>query len=224
MGSDRAQETIRVLRENITSGRWPVNSRIPTEAELMAELGVGRSTIREAVRSLANLGMLEPARSRGTFVRSRNPVSAVLSDFVTSHAIEDMLAVRRALEVEACQLAAANRSEDDLARLRAAHERDVSDDCSEQVERGTTPGHFHALIFEASGNRLLTDLYAGLMTSLRRSIREGKVTPGSGEKTRQLDHEALLAAIESGDVTAAAHRAAEHADRDLVVTSAALAP
>lgn len=224
MGSGRAQETIRVLRENITSGRWPVNSRIPTEAELMAELGVGRSTVREAVRSLANLGMLEPARSRGTFVRSRNPVSAVLADFVTAHTIEDMLVVRRALEVEACQLAAAQRSEDDLARLRAAHERDVTGESSEQVERGTTPGHFHALIFEAGRNRLLTDLYAGIMTSLRQSIREGKVAPGSDETERQHDHEALLAAIEAKDVIAAAHRAAEHADRDLVVTTPVPAP
>lgn len=71
----------------------------------MELLGVGRSTVREAVRTLANLGMVESLVSRGTYVRSRLPVSSVLSDFLAEFGVADLLAFRRALEVEAAQLA-----------------------------------------------------------------------------------------------------------------------
>ncbi|MET0931688.1 MAG: FCD domain-containing protein [Aeromicrobium sp.] len=216
MGSDRSRETLRRLRENITSGRWPLNSKIPTEPELMADLGVGRSTVREAVRSLSTLGMLEPARSRGTFVRSRSPVSMVLSDFVTHHSVVDILAVRRAFEIEACQLAAVHRTEDDLKRLSEAHERDVANDGSQVVERGRNPGQFHALMLEATQNTLLVDLYSGVMAGIRAAIEDGTITSGSDAAMRQHDHQAMLDAITDQDPSRAATAAAEHAARDLV--------
>ncbi|MET0468521.1 MAG: FCD domain-containing protein [Aeromicrobium sp.] len=216
MGSDRSRETLRRLRENITSGRWPLNSKIPTEPELMAELGVGRSTVREAVRSLSTLGMLEPARSRGTFVRSRNPVSVVLSDFVTHHSVVDILAVRRAFEIEACQLAAVHRTDDDLRRLSDAHERDIADDPSQTIERGRNPGQFHALMLESTQNTLLVDLYNGIMAGIRAAIEDGTIVSGSDAVMRQHDHQAMLDAIADRDPARAGVAAAEHAARDLV--------
>lgn len=216
MGSDRSRETLRQLRENITSGRWPLNSKIPTEPELMAELGVGRSTVREAVRSLSTLGMLEPARSRGTFVRSRNPVSVVLSDFVSHHSVVDILAVRRAFEIEACQLAATHRTEDDLKRLSDAHEHDVANDRSHVVERGRNPGQFHALVLEATHNTLLVDLYSGVMAGVRTAIGDGTVVSGSTNEMRQRDHQTILDAIVDRDAARAGQAAAEHAEHDLV--------
>ncbi|KHL14194.1 DNA-binding FadR family transcriptional regulator [Mumia flava] len=217
LGTERARETVRVLRDNITSGRWPVNSRIPTESELAAELGVGRSTIREAVRALANLGMLEPARSRGTFVRARNPVSSVLSDVVTQHTIDDVLAVRRALEVEAAELAAKNRTDDDLALLRSAHESDVAGASAQQIERGLTPGQFHALLFAAARNPFLAELYAGITAGLRTWMRDGSVAHAADTAQRHSDHAAILDAIAAQDPSAAAAAAAAHVARDLVV-------
>lgn len=219
MGSDRSRETLVKLRDNITSGRWPLNSKIPTEPELMAEFGVGRSTIREAVRSLASLGMLEPARSRGTFVRARTPVSMVLSDFMTHHDVTEILAVRRAFEVEACQLAASNRTDEDLRRLTEAHANDVTGDHSRAVERGRTPGQFHALMLEASKNTLLVDLYSGLMAGLRAALNDGTVISGSSDDVRRDDHQQMLDAIAAQDVLAAGLAAARHADHDLVPSS-----
>lgn len=71
VGSERARRTLTFLRQKITSGEWPINSKIPTEPELMRLLGVGKTTVREAARSLASLGILEPLPGIGTFVRSR---------------------------------------------------------------------------------------------------------------------------------------------------------
>lgn len=214
MGSERAQETVRRLQDHITSGRWPVNSRIPTESELAAELGVGRSTVREAVRSLAHLGMLEPAPGRGTFVRSLNPVREVLADFAAEHSWEDILVVRRALELQAAELAAKSHDTEGVARLRAAHEADLA---GAETDRDRTPGQFHAILVELSDNRLLSALYAGLTSALRHGVEAGEVRSGQDAAARHSQHAALLDAIESGDAAGAAAAAADHAARDLVV-------
>src|SRR5690625_2862093 len=119
-GTERARTTLAYLRRQITTGAWPVGERIPIEPELTEILGVGRSTVREAVRSLASIGMLETLPGRGTFVRSATPTSSVLSEFLTAYTLEELLSYRRALEVEAAQQAALHRSEEDIAALEAA--------------------------------------------------------------------------------------------------------
>ena len=215
MGSARAQQTVRRLQEAITSGRWPVHSKIPTEADLAAELGVGRSTIREAVRILAHLGMLEPAPGRGTFVRSLNPVRGMLTELAAAHSWADLLVVRKGLEVQAAELAARRADPEALSRLRAAHEADVSGGAD--AERGESPGQFHALVVEMAGNGLLAELYAGLMAALRTGVREGRLRGQQDAAARHGDHEALLAALAAGNPTAAAALWAAHAERDITL-------
>ena len=216
MGTKRARDTVHRLQADITSGRWPVNGRIPTEFELAAEYSVGRSTIREAVRSLAHLGMLEPAPGRGAFVRSLHPVRGLLSDFAATHTAADILEVRAALEGQAARLAAARARPEDLVRLRSAHEADLAGD--DLAERGSTPGQFHALLVEASGNLLLIELYAALMAAIRGGLKRHEIELCQGSHDRQLDHRALLSAIEAGEVVAAGAIAETHAKRDLVET------
>src|SRR5699024_294874 len=121
------------LRRQITTGAWVVGARIPIEPELAETLGVGRSTIREAVRSLASIGMLEALPGRGTFVRSSTPSSSVLSEFLTAYTLEELLSYRRALEVEAAQQAALHRTPEDVAALEAA--------VAQPVERAHCPAH-----------------------------------------------------------------------------------
>lgn len=217
MGSQRARGTVRRLQADITSGRWPINGKIPTEAELAAELGVGRSTIREAVRTLAHLGMLEPAPGRGTFVRSLNPVRSVLTDFAATHSWADILEVRKALEVQAAELAALRRTPEGLARLRAAHEADVAGDHG--AERGSTPGQFHALMVDLAGNALLAELYTALMNTLRKGVSSGRLSNQQDATARREEHAALLAALEAGDTDRAVEVAAEHACHDLRITA-----
>jgi len=215
MGSERARETVSRLQTDIMRGRWPVNSRIPTEADLAAELGVGRSTVREAVRSLAHLGMLEPAPGRGTFVRSLNPVQGVLSDFVAGHDWQDILAVRKALEVQAAQQAASEASDESIARLQAAYDADVEG--NDGTERGRSPGQFHALLVDLADNRLLSELYGVLLATLRNGVRDGYVRVGQDDVARRAEHGALLAAISARNPMAAAALAATHLDHDFVL-------
>ncbi|WP_427870219.1 FadR/GntR family transcriptional regulator [Leucobacter luti] len=219
-GSQKARDTLAYLRSRISSGEWPVGSPIPKEPELMELIGVGKSTVREAVRSLATLGMLKTVPGVGTFVQSRTPVSSILTAFLADQDLEEVLVYRRSLEIEAAQTAAVKRSDEQLAALRASYEASIDgsgtgDACPERCDDTTRPGSFHRLIVEASGSRLLLDLYTGVMAVLRDASLAGKVFLGTSRETMNHDHAALLAAIAGRDVRDAAHTMALHADRDL---------
>ncbi len=218
-GSQKAHDTLAFLRARISSGEWAVGELIPKEPELMELIGVGKSTVREAVRSLATLGMLQTVPGVGTFVRARTPVSSILSEFLADHDLEEVLVYRRSLEIEAAQTAAVRRSEEQLSALREsyrrsldAHERGIDGERCNDVGR---PDSFHRLIVEASGSRLLLDLYNGVMSTLNEAAARGRVFVGTTEETMLLDHGALLQAISQRNVRDTAHAMALHADRDL---------
>lgn len=221
-GTELARTTLAYLRGKIASGEWPIDSRIPIEPELMAELGVGKTTVREAVRSLASLGMLETLPGRGTFVRSRTPITQVLTEYLADYTLGEIQSYRRALEIEAVQLAAQHRTEDHLARMRdtLAFDMDadgyVDEDYPTEYEGGNPTSHFHMLIIEASGSRLLPGLYAGAMNAIRAEVDRGQVGYGATPELRHDDHARILDAITRRDVPGAAHAMALHVDRDLV--------
>lgn len=217
-GSARARETLRVLRAKITSGEWPMNERIPSEQELTEMLGVGRTTVREAVRSLATLGMLETIAGIGTFVRSRTPVSTLLVGLLGEFELADVLEYRRALEVEAARSAASRRTDEQLQALHAA-----------LVHHGTaweqrprylrTPGDFHAVVFASAHNALLSSLYAGVLGVLREGVSSGEAMATGDDTTREDGHRAVYEAIAAGDAEAAARAMAEHAGCSIVATA-----
>ena len=218
-GSLRARQTLAFLREKIVSGEWPINAKIPTESELVELLGVGKTTVREAVRSLSSLGMLEPMPGIGTFVRSTTPVSSALADQIADYSATEVLIYRRALEVEAARQASINRTEEALAALKQAHilETTPGTDYSLLPERGRTPGQFHSLIFKASASEILQNQYAGLLVALRRALENGEITMVKAAEQRQANHGQLLDAITRKDAGAAAEIMAEHTLHDLVL-------
>ncbi|QDB79102.1 FadR family transcriptional regulator [Georgenia wutianyii] len=220
-GTERARTTLAYLRRQITTGEWEVGARIPIEPELAETLGVGRSTIREAVRSLASIGMLETLPGRGTFVRSSTPTSAVLTEFLTAYTLEELLSYRRALEVEAAQQAALHRTPEDVAALEAA--------VAEHVARSHCPAfgsaegtarlaaRFHYLLFDAARNRLLASLYAGINERLATPGHVERLTHASDARTMQAEHERIVDAVRRGDFIDAVHAMADHMDNDLVI-------
>lgn len=73
-----SDQVIAELRNQITSGEWPVGSRIPTEPELVEQLGVARNTVREAVRALAHNGLLDIRQGSGTYVIATSELAGVM--------------------------------------------------------------------------------------------------------------------------------------------------
>lgn len=192
-------QVIDQLRAQVEEGTWPVGARIPTEPELASSLGVGRNTVREAIRALVHAGVLESRQGSGTYVRAQTELSGVVRRRVADATTRDVFEVRRALETEAARLAAARRTEADIAALRAALER-----CEKSWESGDVAAfaqadaEFHKVAVEASHNAVLIDIYA----ELGDAVRTGVATVAA-ESGRHVDHTPIVAAIEAGDVDAA---------------------
>lgn len=223
-GSERARTTLAFLRRKITTGEWPVGSRIPIEPELAEQTGVGRSTVREAVRSLATMGMLETLPGRGTYVRSAAPTSTLLNEFLSDFTLEEILSYRRALKIEAAQQAALHRTEEDVAALERAAEEAIG--CTHCPVLGFADGEdnafdsrFHRLVFDAAKNRLLAALYAGTNDRLRSPEHRGRLANLATGAEIEQDHARVLDAIRRRDFIDAVHAMVEHVDHDLVIVT-----
>jgi DNA-binding FadR family transcriptional regulator len=204
------EQVIDQLRQSVTSGEWPVGLRIPNEAVLVDSLGVGRNTVREAVRALAHAGLLEVRQGDGTYVRATSEVSGALRRLCGAE-LRDVLEVRRGLEVEGARLAAANRTPDDLTELRSLLDR--RDECRRDGRNddfARADAEFHLAVVRSSHNAILTELYRGLMETITASVAATTEAP-----VEIVDHGVLLEHVAAGDVEQATRTAGELLDRIL---------
>lgn len=197
-------QVIEQLRASVTGGEWPVDSRIPPEPELADALGVGRNTVREAVRALAHTGILEVRQGDGTYVRATSEVSGAVRRLCGSE-LRDVLQVRRCLEVEGARLAAAARTEEDLAQLQALLDcRDSHQQQGRHEDFVRADTDFHLAVVRSSHNPVLTELYCGLTEVVMASVATTSAKPVQSDQIR---HRGLVEAIAAGDVEAAGREA-----------------
>ncbi|MFB6819880.1 FadR/GntR family transcriptional regulator [Streptomyces sp. NPDC056347] len=205
-----ADQVIAQLRNQITSGEWPVGSRIPTEPELVEQLGVARNTVREAVRALAHNGLLDIRQGSGTYVVATSELAGVMHRRFASADPRHVAELRSTLESSAARLAAARRTERDLKQLDALMERrEVAWEAGDAEAFVAADATLHLAVVAASHNDVLTALYADLGDLLRDYLRDD-----IGHELRpenHMDHGRLVEAIRVGDGEAAAAEAASHA-------------
>ncbi|MEU2433967.1 FadR/GntR family transcriptional regulator [Streptomyces sp. NPDC007861] len=204
-----SDQVIAELRNQITSGEWPVGSRIPTEPELVEQLGVARNTVREAVRALAHNGLLDIRQGSGTYVVATSELAGVMHRRFADADPRHVAEVRSTLESSAARLAAERRTGRDLKQLDALlarrEEAWATGDAERFVAADTT---FHLAVVAASHNEVLTGLYADLGDVLRDWLREDL-----GHDLRpeyHMDHARLVEAIRAGDGDTAAAEAASY--------------
>lgn len=180
------------LRQAIQQGEWQIGQRLPVEAELAESLGVSRNTIREAVRVLAHVGMLETRQGDGTYVRSTRDPGESLRRIGRSR-LRDQLEVRIMLEAEAASLAARRRTASDIERMtEALDQRARAGDNLEQ--RIAHDEAFHHALVEAAHNPALLELYRYFAQSVAETIQRTEQEADLPEPSQE-DHELLLAAI-----------------------------
>jgi GntR family transcriptional repressor for pyruvate dehydrogenase complex len=199
-------EAILRIKEMIVSGQMPPGSRLPPEKELSEALGLSRSSLREAVKALEVIRVLDVRRGDGTYVTSLEPrlLHEALTFVVDLHqddSILEILAVRRMLEPQAAAAAAQRATAPALAAIAAAVEvapdADVEGLVAHDVE-------FHHAIAEAAGNAYLTSLLDSLSSHTVRARVWRGITEG-GSVARTIDeHRAILAAVEDHDAELAA--------------------
>lgn len=190
--------TVHQLRTHITSGDWPVGSKIPTEPALTELLGVGRNTVREAVQSLVHAGLLVRRQGSGTYVLSDSELMVVMGREIAGANQQHVLEIRRSLEVESARLAAVRRTPADLATLRelntARQDAFASGDVDLMVSSDLA---LHRAIAAAAGNPVLLSLYENLIDAIGANIRTNVI--GLVHTRSEDDHDALVDAIEAGD-------------------------
>lgn len=204
--SGLVDQAIEQLREAVRRGEWPVGGRIPPEADLAASLGVGRNTVREAVRALAHGGLLEVRQGDGTYVRATSEVSGAIRRLCGTE-LREVLQVRRTLEMEGARLAAVSRTEEELQRLTdllAARERAWQQNRIEDYVR--TDAEFHLLVVQCGHNSLLTELYRGLIEAITASVW---TTSSEPSELAEIGHSELLQAIRDADPERAAAEAGD---------------
>ncbi|MER7350871.1 FCD domain-containing protein [Streptomyces aurantiacus] len=189
------------LREQITAGHWPVGSKLPGETTLAKELGVGRSTVREALRALAGAGLVQARQGAGVFVTATEPAEDWPARLRRA-AIGDVYEVRMLVEVQAARLAAARRTPEDVRAMHAAL----------TARRAAAPAAdaafidadiaLHASVVAAAHNPVLTDLFGEFVPALREGlVALLDLVDIHREESDHGDaaHEALVLAVESGD-------------------------
>ncbi|MCI3245510.1 FadR/GntR family transcriptional regulator [Streptomyces spinosisporus] len=204
--SPLVEQATEQLRAQITGGHWPVGTRLPGETTLAKELGVGRSTVREALRALAGAGLVQPRQGAGVFVIATEPAE----DWPTRlrrAAVTDVYEVRMAVEVHAARLAARRRTPEDIAAIELALEGRRTASSGDDAAFVDADIAFHAAVVAAAHNPVLTDLFTEFTPVLRTGLVELLALTGLRTRdpnTADAAHEALVRAVADGDAEGAA--------------------
>jgi len=197
----------------LLSGAVEAGSRLPSERELAERLGVGRTAVREALKPLALLGVVDVRQGNGTFFRGT--ASALLprviewSLLLGDRTVADLIEARAPIEVALARFAAQHRDADQLAELAAALKTMEAADPATFAEADAA---FHLGVAEASGNRVL----AGVLHSIRELLSAWIRTVVEDQKelrTLYGLHRMVYLAIEAGDPDAAEATMKQHMDQ-----------
>lgn len=215
--------TDRIISQ-IQEGRYRAGDRLPTERELAEQLGVGRTSVREGLRFLEKLGVLEIRQGMGTVVRSLSlgevfehlvPVQTIIE--LPDRDVRDIMHVRRVLEAESAQLAAQHATDRQLGRLEellhgmAASLEKPRDYLEMDLE-------FHVVVAEAASNPMLAQL-VNLIRDIYTRYFEIVLRDPEMNKTSLGFHRRLYAALRDHDADAARQHILAHlsqAERDVL--------
>lgn len=204
-----ADQAADALLERIRAGEWALGQKLPGETTLAPQLGVGRSTVREAVRQLAGRGVLQSRQGAGVFVTALDAPEDW--DAVLRRAdIVSVIEARIAIESEAAALAAERRTPQELRALRRAL------DARSRLDRGLeahvdADTAFHRAIVAAAHNDILAELFDGFVPRLRQSMVEMlRLRPLGDEAADHDAHRALLDAIADRDAVSASRLSRDH--------------
>jgi GntR family transcriptional repressor for pyruvate dehydrogenase complex len=213
MSAPRTETAIRRIRDLIASGTLTPGVKLPPEADLAAELGTSRNTVREAVRGLVTAGVLDVRRGDGTYVTSLRPemllegIGAAAELMADGFSLE-LIQVRRILEPAATALAASRIDAATLGELQVCLRRMRESESEEELVQ--YDAHFHAVVATASGNATLASMLNGLSSrTLRARVWRG-VIEEDAKATTIAQHGEILRALGERDPTLAEAAALVH--------------
>lgn len=196
-------EAIDQIRRLIRTGELPPGSRLPPEPELATQLGISRNSMREAVKALELIRVLDVRRGDGTYVTSLEPRLlleglGLAVELLQDDSILGVVEVRRLLEPAATGLAADRIDETGLRNVRR-HLDDMERAGAEVERQVAADAAFHLAVFAATGNQTLVSVLDGLSSlTLRARIWRG-IVEGDAIHATLHEHRAIYAALEARD-------------------------
>jgi GntR family transcriptional repressor for pyruvate dehydrogenase complex len=204
------------IKKMILEGELSPGDKLPIEKDLAPRLGVSRGSLREGVRALSIMGVLETRQGAGMFVTTLDaslllaPMGFVV-DLQQPSGVLHVHSVRRVLETEAAGRAALRISDDDIAdasRILDEAEQGIADVDHEAVLEADMA--FHRLIARASGNPVLTALIEALSSRTVRGRMWRAISDDNASGATALEHRAILRALADHDPSAAQVRMSNH--------------
>jgi GntR family transcriptional repressor for pyruvate dehydrogenase complex len=188
------------IKHMIVDGELGPGDRLPAEAELAERLGLSRNSLREAVKALSVMNVLDVRQGDGTYVTSLQPEALMgavqfVLDFQQDDTVLEFLEVRRILEPAATAMAATTMSDADIAGLTAHLDSMGPDAPVEAMVEWDL--EFHRRIAAGSGNAVLCSLLQSLAGPTQRArVSRGLTRSGAGERTVR-EHREIVAALAS---------------------------
>ncbi|KAA9356674.1 FadR/GntR family transcriptional regulator [Larkinella humicola] len=194
-----ADAVVNKLQHQIASNHYKIGERLPSEPELMHQFGVGRSTIREAIRILVNKGLIRVQQGVGTFVELQQNSVEPFHQSLSRAEGDDVNEVRQLLELKIAEKAALNRTQEDIdvmtGYLQKRHEAALQNRPEECIEADI---QFHIRLAMASKNEVLVDLYRIIANKMKKSFMEVFITTET-LLSKQTMHTSLLQSVADRD-------------------------
>ncbi len=208
------EEIVRQVKQMITEGKLKSGDQLPPERDLAEKFVVSRTSVREALRALESLGLIEIRPGEGTFVREVSiesliaPLALVMAS--QREAIHELFEARRLLEPAIAALAASRATPEEIQEMER-----ILEDQAKEIAAGKTglaqDAAFHAAIGAAAHNRAITRIVHALMDLLTQSREESLNTPGRATRSHQY-HRRVLAAVAARDERAARQAMLDHVE------------
>ncbi|MEW5814878.1 MAG: FadR/GntR family transcriptional regulator [Spirochaetota bacterium] len=200
------------IKDQIESGKWPMGTKLPSERELAEQLGIGRPSIREALRVLEVMGLIKIVIGQGTFVKEistrEKHIQVLQSMLREDEYVVELLELREMLEPQIALMAAQSVTEEDIKRLE-----DILDRMENDLNEGNTGVdeniEFHLTLTRAVGNRVLLQTHEFLLRNSRDSLERFFHIPGRLKESLK-GHREILKAIKDRNPKEAQRRMLAH--------------
>lgn len=199
------------LKNNILAGKWKVGEKIPSETELSGIFNVSRSTVRQALRSLADYGLIEVRPGSGSFVKQQDTglyINGMMRSKLEKKDLLEVLDFCCILDNDLAAMAAQRATEADVEELKKIqNEIETADGNFEKM--AALDKEFHLKLAAMTGNSLVMQTYSILGNPLEMTIYEMYITIGSTAGLKY--HRMLIEAMENHDTGLAREMMNAHA-------------
>lgn len=205
------------IKDIVKKGELKSGEKLPSERELADKLEVSRTSVREALKALTILGLIESKHGEGNFIKSNfensllEPLSIVF--LLIGSKNEDIIELRRIIEPEAAGLAAKNITESELRDLKEIMKElnnSLDAEICAQLDK-----KFHYKIAQASGNHLISTIMFSISSLIEKYIDSSRIH-NINKKVVKLQHEEIYKALESRDSKKASEYVKKHLELGII--------